>query len=187
MNYWQNNLIRLRAIEPTDVETFFQWDLDSQRGRYLDFLWPPSSRARLKNWLDEQAKAKPEGDCYHLIIETLNGTPVGTIATHNCNTRNGTFSYGLDIAIEHRRKGYASAAIGLLLRYFFDHLRYQKVTVVVHSDNIPSLLLHERLGFQREGTLRRMVFQDGQYYDDIFLGLTVEEFRQNSGVFLASD
>jgi RimJ/RimL family protein N-acetyltransferase len=177
MNFWQTDRVRLRAIEPTDVEIFAHWNLDSDRARYLDFLWPPTSLASGKEWAEAQSKKKPEQDAYHWMIETLEGVPVGTISTHMCNQRDGTFSYGLDIAAEHRRKGYASAAIRLILRYYFEHLRYQKVTVNVHSDNLASLRLHESLGFQREGCLRRMCFQNGQYLDAIYFGMTVEEFQ----------
>jgi RimJ/RimL family protein N-acetyltransferase len=38
--------------------------------------------------------------------------------------------------------------------------------------------LHERLGFRREGCLRRMIYTDGQYFDDLIFGLTAEEFAQ---------
>ncbi len=72
---------------------------------------------------------------------------------------------------------YASEAIVLVLRYFFEELRYQKVTVTVYSFNAPSIRLHESLGFQREGCLRRTVFTQGQHFDEIFFGMTVEEFR----------
>lgn len=181
MNFWQNDLIRLRAFEPGDADAVTRWNLDSQRGQYLDFLWPPSSRASTEAWLAEQSRLKLEEDRFHFVIETLDGTPVGTIATHHCNPRSGTFSYGLDVAREQRRKGYASAAIIMVLRYYFDYLRYQKVTVVVHADNLPSLRLHERLGFQREGCLRRMVYQNGAFIDEIYFGMTDDEFRQKYG------
>ena len=178
MNFWQNDLIRLRALEPSDAGTFNRWNLDSRRAQYLHFLWPPSSGARTDEWLAEASKRGLDGDTFHFMIETLDGTPVGTIATHNCTPRSGTFSYGIDIAGEHRCKGYATAAIRMVLRYYFDYLRYQKVTVSVHADNEASLRLHEKLGFQLEGRLRRMVYQEGSYLDELYYGLTAEEFHQ---------
>lgn len=177
MNYWQTGRIRLRAIELGDAPTFFRWNQDGDRARYLDFLWPPTSLASVEEWTAQQAKKGLENDCFHWLIETLQGEPAGTIATHDCRPRDGAFSYGVDIAAEHRRKGYASDAIRLVLRYYFDHLRYQKVTVSVHSDNLASIRLHEALGFQREGCLRRMCYQNGQYLDVLYYGMTVEEFH----------
>jgi hypothetical protein len=37
--------------------------------------------------------------------------------------------------------------------------------------------LHEKLGFQKEGCLRRMIFTQGGYVDNVWYGMTVEEFR----------
>ena len=97
--------------------------------------------------------------------------------THHCDRRTGTFSYGVAVRQEHRGKGYAAEAVLLILRYFFEELRYQKVTVHIHSDNVSSVRLHERLGFQLEGRQRRMIFTQGEYLDDLIYGMTVEEFH----------
>jgi RimJ/RimL family protein N-acetyltransferase len=176
MNFWQSETIRLRAVEPSDAETFYRWNQDSERARYLDFLWPPASLASVRAWTEGQSLRKLENDAFHWVIETLEGEPAGTISTHACDPRNGTFSYGLDVAPEHRRKGYAAAAVILVLRYYFAELRYQKVTVCVHGDNESSILLHRKLGFRLEGTHRRMVYTHGQYLDLLWFGMTTEEF-----------
>jgi RimJ/RimL family protein N-acetyltransferase len=34
----------------------------------------------------------------------------------------------------------------------------------------------ERLGCQREGHIRRHIYMDGQYHDELIFGLTREEF-----------
>lgn len=48
----------------------------------------------------------------------------------------------------------------------------------VYSFNEASIRLHEKLGFQREGCLRRTIFTQGQYFDVIVFGLTVEEYEE---------
>ena len=179
MNYWQGEKIRLRAIEANDAQTFYDWNLDSERARLLDFVWPPSSLAGIQAWVDTQSKKNQlEEDRFFWVIEDLTGSPVGTISTHDCNKRGGTFSYGIDIAAVHRRKGYAREAILHILKYYFEELRYQKVTVNIHSENQASIRLHEDLGFQLEGKLRRMVYTGGQYFDALWYGMTAEEFAK---------
>ena len=178
MNYWQTETVRLRAIEPGDAETFYTWNLDSERARLLDFVWPPSSLAQVQAWTAAQAQHKLEGDRFHWVIESAQGQPVGSISTHDCQPHSGTFSYGVDVAPEQRGRGYAGEAIRLVLRYYFEELRYQKVTVCVHADNAASIRLHQKLGFQLEGRLRRMVYTRGQYEDALWFGLTAEEFQR---------
>lgn len=176
MNFWQGKRIRLRAVEPADATTFYQWNQNSERARNLDFVWPPLSLAAVTAWAEEQSQKKLENDAYHWVVETTEGVPVGSIVTHDCNSRNGTFGYGVDIAPDHQHKGYASEAVRLVLKFYFRELGYQKATVAVHAYNEPSIRLHQQLGFQREGTLRRMVFTRGEYYDLVYFGMTAEEF-----------
>jgi RimJ/RimL family protein N-acetyltransferase len=177
-NYWQGKKVRLRAIEPTDAEFFIKWNLDSDLGRHLDFVWPPVSEASVQEWVKQRSQEKLKDDSYHWIIEDRYGVPVGSIDTHSCNARNGTFSYALHIDPDYRGKGYARESIFMVLRYYFEELRYQKVTIPVHSNNDSSIGLHQRLGFQEEGRHRRMLFTQGVYYDVIWYGMTIEEFRE---------
>ncbi len=176
-NLWQGERVRLRALEPEDWEVFNQWDQDTETARECYWVPFPKSREAARKWARDSSLAAPEKDVFNLVIETLEGEVAGTINTHTCEPRNGTFSYGLAIRREYRRKGYAAEAIRLALRYFFQELRYQKVTVEVYAFNEASIKLHEKLGFVQEGRLRRMVFSAGQYYDVCIFGLTDEEFR----------
>ncbi|SEK76858.1 Acetyltransferase (GNAT) domain-containing protein [Paenibacillus sp. OK003] len=113
-----------------------------------------------------------------LAVETLDGVLVGSISSNNCDTRNGTFTYGVAIFREFWRNGYASEAIKILLRYYFEELRYQKVTAHVYAFNEGSLELHERLGFVQEGKLRDMLFTNGQHYDEYLYGMTKSEYSK---------
>jgi RimJ/RimL family protein N-acetyltransferase len=90
--------------------------------------------------------------------------------------KNGIFSFGMVINREHRRKGYAEAAVRILLRYGFRERRYQKCNSACVHTNEASLRLHKRLGFVEEGRRRRQVFFNGEYHDDMLSCLTREEF-----------
>lgn len=64
----------------------------------------------------------------------------------------------------------------LIVDYYFQHLRYHKVTPQVNSDNEASIQLHESLGFKLEGRVRDMMFTNGAYVDVLYYGLTVDEY-----------
>ena len=179
LNFWQAKNVRLRGIEPSDADIFFAWNMDSEMARRLDFVWPPVSQAQVKKEIEELSLKKLEHDSFTWVIEATSGKVVGSIMTHSCDSRNGTFSYGVNVVREHRRKGYAAEAIQMVLRYYFEELRYQKVSVAVHSYNEESVALHEKLGFVREGTLRRMVYTRGEYFDVHWYGMTKEEWERS--------
>lgn len=175
MEYWRTRKVRLRSVEPADAERFYRWNLDSERARQLECIWVPRSLSALTAWVEQQARREFDGESYLWVIENAR-EPVGTISVHTCNRRVGTFSYGVDIEPRHRRHGYAREAISLILKFYFEELRYQKVTVSVHGDNWPSINLHEVLGFRLEGRLRRMVFTAGAHADEWWFGMTCEEY-----------
>jgi RimJ/RimL family protein N-acetyltransferase len=175
-SYWEGTVVRLRAVEPDDWEIHHEWDQDSEMQRWLDRVHIPRSRQGTQRWAEQQALREPENDNFHFQVETLAGELVGSVNAHDCDRRTGIFEVGVAIRPEHQRKGYAREALALLLRYYFHELRYQKVNAYIVHVNEPSLRLFERLGFQQEGRLRRIVYTGGRHYDYIAYGMTIEEF-----------
>ena len=177
-NIWEGQLVRLRALEPEDWKAFFDWDQDTDMARTTYWVPFPGSQEQARKWTAEQALDRGKNHEYKWVIENLSGEFVGMLNTHTCDPRVGTFQYGVAVKREQWRKGYASEAIRIVLGYFFRELRYQKVTVLVYDFNEPSLELHRKLGFKEEGRLRRTVYTEGRYFDEVILGMTVEEFEE---------
>ncbi len=175
---FQGKRVRLRGLQPADAEFFHAWNRDTDMARAVDWIWPPMPLEWERHWLEKQVSERPTGDNYNLGIENAQGELVGTITSHDCDRRTGCFSYGVAIRDEYQRRGYAREAILLLLRWFFEELRYQKVTVDVYSFNEASLRLHDSLGFVREGRIRRTVYTGGRHFDQIIFGMTAEEFAE---------
>jgi RimJ/RimL family protein N-acetyltransferase len=174
---WTGNRIRLRAFELSDSRTYADWNVDTEQARALDFIHFPRSEQGDIDWAEREVRRERQGDDFRFTIEDQDGVVIGDLTVHHSDRRSGTFSYGISIAREYRRRGYASEAIRVMLRYYFDELRYQKVTAFIADFNAPSIRLHERLGFRREGQLRRMAYTRGQYHDQLVFGQLAEEFR----------
>ncbi|NRQ32441.1 GNAT family N-acetyltransferase [Nonomuraea sp. NN258] len=174
---WQGQRVRLRAVEPADWSAFHAFDQDSDAVRHGWRLEPPRSVARTKQWATELAEKDPDLDEVRLVVAVgESDEPVGMINTHGVDRMHGTFVYGISIGTPHHRKGYASEAIVLLLRYMFFERRFQKAEAWVYSSNEPSLALHRRLGFVEEGRRRRSRYAAGRYDDEILFGMLNEEF-----------
>ena len=177
-NFWTGDKVRLRSIELKDAGTLFKWDsdYDDESDRFCDEIHFPSTYDAMVARVEARSKQEPQNDEFIWVIESADGIAVGNINTFGCNKRFGTFKYGLGIVREHWGKGYAKDAIKIVLRYYFRELRYQKVTVYIYSFNQRSMKLHESLGFKQEGRIRRAVFTNGSYYDEVLYGMTFEEF-----------
>jgi RimJ/RimL family protein N-acetyltransferase len=177
--FWETDRIRLRQVEPDDWVVFQQWDLDSEMLRNYGEIPFPKGSGRYKFEIQNEANAAPVDDRFMLMIEEIDSKSIaGAIISHTTNRRVGAFSYGVVIRAEYRRKGYAKDAILLLLKYFFEELRYQKCTVALHGWNTATVGLHERIGFIKEGQHRRVLFTHGRHWDMLFYGITDEEWRE---------
>jgi RimJ/RimL family protein N-acetyltransferase len=178
-NEFEGDLVRLRAVEPEDGDVWFTSGFDTELDRRGAFTHLPSSRSAYRDRAVEASKA-PEGDSASLMVETLDGTAVGSVGSR-ANRRTRVFDYGIGIGREHWRKGYGTEALELLFRFYFLELAYQKAETGVYTFNEPSLRFHEVFGFVVEGRRRRAVFTRGDYHDLILFGMTVEEFTARHG------
>ncbi len=177
-NMFEGDLVRLRAIRSADGPALHAAndDTDAQRSGY--FIPWPQGPERDDSWAEEKAKKTNDGDNVHLAIESLeSGALVGTINAHGCEPVHRTFEYGIALFREHWGRDYAADAIRILLRYMFDERNYQKASAIVYAFNEKSIRMHEKLGFLREGLIRRHHYTNGAYHDVIWFGMTDDEFR----------
>ncbi|MFD9441496.1 GNAT family N-acetyltransferase [Streptomyces sp. NPDC060006] len=174
-SYWSGERIRLRGVEPDDWTSLMRFAADEER--LGDLLQPPRSAESHRDRAREQSVAKSDGDCFTLAIETVDSAEmVGVVASHQADTCAGWFEYGITMGADHRRKGYATEAAVMLLRFMFAERRFHKCEARVFAHNEASLALQRRLGFTEEGRLRDHVFFDGRHHDLILMGMLADEF-----------
>ena len=175
-NLFEGHLVRLRAIEPSDAETLFRHRQDTEISRRDARIQWPRSLATIRQRLENPGDGQSTDDI-QLAITTLDNQLVGGIDVHSTDRRTGTFSIGSGLAERSAwGKGYAKEAMLLILRAMFHERRYQKCNIGVYAFNVRALALYRRLGFQEEGCIRRNYFTNGEYHDEILLGMTREEF-----------
>lgn len=178
-HFWTGERVRLRGIEPEDWQAFMRIDGHSAHQRSVDALFPPRSAEGYRVWAAEQAVAQTDGDLFRLAIEALDsGELVGAVSTHDTDPRDGRFAYGIGVGGDHQRRGYASEAVVLLLRFMFGERRYHKCEAGVYAYNEASLALHRRLGFVEEGRQRDHKFFAGRHHDLVLFGMTAPEFAE---------
>ena len=74
---------------------------------------------------------------------------------------------GYKLLPEFQKQGYAFEAISRLLTAIFEENKMHRIEAFVLAENIPSIRLLERLGFECEGTARSVIYLRGHYIDHL--------------------
>ncbi|MCZ6890408.1 MAG: GNAT family protein [Gammaproteobacteria bacterium] len=174
IDFWTGNRVRARAPTFDDIDAFLVDSRDGDAQRFGDEIRLPIHPDALKIRIEKSWS--PENDKTWLAIETLDNELVGSINVHEADRRNRNFTYGIAVFRDRRRKGFASEAIALLLRYYFRELGYHRANADVYAFNKPSIELHRRLGFVEEGRVRQSLYTSGEFHDALIFGMLIDEF-----------
>jgi RimJ/RimL family protein N-acetyltransferase len=75
-------------------------------------------------------------------------------------------------------KGFGTEAMKLILRYAFDLLNLNRISLTVFEYNARAILSYEKAGFRVEGQHRKWVNRDGKRWDLISMGILQSEWRE---------
>lgn len=110
------------------------------------------------------------------IIRVRDRQLVGRIRYFNVNPRNRSAEIGYMIGPEFQGRGYATAAMGLMLELLFGPEALNKVHAQTAEFNRASVALLKRWGFHEDARLRQHHELDGVLYDDLVFSLLAEEY-----------
>ncbi|MBI4758784.1 MAG: GNAT family N-acetyltransferase [Chloroflexi bacterium] len=163
----------LRAIERSDIPRFVKWFNDPEVIRFLAMHVPLSVAAEEK-WFERQLEDK---DTRVLAIETKDGVHIGNLGLHNFNYRDSHAELGIAIGEkEYWGQGYGTDAIRTVLKWAFGELNLNRVFLRTYPFNPRAIRCYEKCGFVIEGRLRQAIYRDGQYHDEIVMGVLRDEF-----------
>ena len=179
--FWQGSQIRLRAFTVDDADYRFAQSLDSVARQVFNLgMELPTTVELQKAYLEKVSGCQQVNNMIVFAIENLENELAGVLTMHSIDERHGKFGFGILVSRQFRQRGYAEDAVRIVMKYGFRERRFQKFDSACAGDNIASIRLHQKLGFVEEGRRRRQWFYDGHFHDDIWWGMTVEEYNVNS-------
>jgi len=166
--------LRLRPLEKQELQLKIKWINDPEVHKYLHYD-VPLSLDKTKQWFQ---KVINDPSRYDLVIETLEGKPIGLIGLIGITERDRTAE--IYIAIGEKKywgKGIMAEAESLLIEWGFKTLDLHKIWGETRYNNVASIITMKKLGFQIEGTLREEKCVGGERVDIIRMGLLRREFK----------
>ena len=174
MNTLQGNFIKLRALEPEDLEFLFQIE-NNEIFWEVSHTQTPFSKYVLKQYLENAHLDIYETKQLRLIIEEKSTEKsVGMIDLFDFNPQHKRAGIGILIHPDFQQKGFASEALSLLIQYSFLRLQLHQLYANIMSDNEKSLLLFKKHSFKKVGTKKDWIFSDGKMKDEILFQLIKE-------------
>lgn len=158
--------VRLRALEPSDLELLYLWENDPEVWRVSETI-APISRERLARLIKDQDYDIHASRQMRLMIDVDN-VAVGCVDLFNFEPLHRRFAVGILIyAEEHRRKGYASMVVEQVKNYAYNTLGLKQIWVNVDVDNPASIALFESCGFVRSAHRKEWIYRDGGFVDEL--------------------
>ncbi len=165
----QDDRIRLRAMEPEDLEAMYRWENDTSLWHLGDTTRPFSHEA-LRAFIEGASLDLYAARQVRLMIALISsGETIGCADLFAFDPFNRRAGVGILIyAPSQRRRGYASAALRLMAEYAFGHLDMRQLWADVPVSNTASLRLFEGAGFSNTAVKKRWVrTADGNDYEDV--------------------
>ena len=161
-------VVRLRAMEPEDLDALYRiendrdvWDVGENNVPYSRYiLHDYIANASADIYADKQVR---------MVVENEEGQLVGVADVVNFCPSHARAEVSIVICREHRKKGYARAAIRQIMEYALRTLHHHQLYAVVREDNMPSLNLFSSLGFKSKMVLEDWLFDGKDYHNAVVM------------------
>jgi diamine N-acetyltransferase len=143
--------VKLRALEPEDLELVYQIENDPE-------LWSwggdsqPYSRFTLRQYLQQQQSDIYQDGQLRLVI-TLDDVPVGIADLTSFSPHHLRAEVGIVILPSLHRQGIASCALQQLAKFAQQHLHLHCLYAYVATSNLPAQALFHSLGYTEVGSI----------------------------------
>ena len=168
MDILKGKLVRLRALEPEDLEYLFTLENDTDIWEISGTL-TPYSRSVLREYLQRAHQDIYQARQLRMAICTQKESPVGLIDLYDFDPRHLRAGIGIVISqSENRNQGFGAEAISLLCEYAFSVLDLHQLYAGVSADNTRSIHLFEKLGFRQNGVRQDWLRTASGFKDELF-------------------
>jgi RimJ/RimL family protein N-acetyltransferase len=170
-------LVHLTVEDPETIARLAsEWSANSEFSRLLD--WDPARRFSVKNaqkWVEKQYEKET---VFEFAIRTLEGDRIiGEVGLDGIRWTHRNCFVGIGLGEpEYWGKGYGTDAMRIILRYAFNELNMQRVSLDVFEYNQRGIRSYEKSGFVIEGRKRGLILRESRRWDVIYMGILRDEW-----------
>ncbi|MGB0404474.1 MAG: GNAT family N-acetyltransferase [Salibacteraceae bacterium] len=163
----KGNSIYLRALEPEDIDLLFEWENNVDVWKISDTIHP-FSRYTLEKYIASSHDIYSQGQLRLMICDIVTKEAIGCIDLFDFSAIHQRVGCGILIADEaERNKGFGSESISLITNYCFSILDCHQVYCNILENNLKSIKLFEKAGFQLIGVKKDWIKIEGKFYNEL--------------------
>ena len=169
---------RLRPVRAADAKITVQWRNDPDvRDFALGYRYPVTL-AMERKWY-AQALTSDGKDAHFAVEDVVDGRLVGIVSLVQIDLISKNACFGIVMGDKKRQgRGIGTDATRVVVQYGFDMLNLNRIYLLVPAYNARAKSVYRKIGFVREGVMRRHVFMNGRYHDVEVMGLMAREFKR---------
>lgn len=177
-----DGVVLLRPLGAGDATTKAGWGRDADIVRWTG-VPAGDTPASAQRYIAEAEKSRGAGHSIALgIVEVRSARLVGSCELRRPEPRDPELGeITILLSPEARGRGLATRALALLVDWGVRDLELKRIQAVVHPENARSIAMFERLGFEREGLLRRLRHRETGREDRILYAVLSDEWLMSNG------
>lgn len=164
-NILKNNHIILRAVEPKDVDLLYLWENNSENWQ-ISNTTIPYSKEILRQFVEAPQDIYASKQLRLMITLTNTDQTVGAVDLFNFDPKNQNASIGILIDESFRKNQFAFEALNLLKSYALNVVGIRNLSATILENNLPSLKLFEKCGFELVGVRKKWFNNNGVWLDE---------------------
>jgi len=163
-----------------DIDSFILWLNDEEVRQYLGMTLP-LNKIREKEWIE--GIYKDDRNMVLGIVLKEDDHLIGNIGLHQISMPHRNARLGIFIGDKgYWSKGCGTEALKLLVKYGFDQLNLNRISLTVFDFNSRAIRAYEKAGFKREGVLREHMYRNGKYHDVYIMAILKSGWRERQNV-----
>lgn len=170
-DFFKGEHLLLRALEPEDLDNLYKWENTTGVWGISDTV-VPYSKCVLKEFI-----ATFSNDIYEekqlrlMIVRHADDQVIGAVDIFDFDPFHSRAGIGIFIDEPFRKAGYAHEAISLIINYSMKFIGIHQLYSTIPEDNLMSLALFKKLGFQITGERKEWLRGMDGYITEYFLQL----------------
>ncbi|SHJ79098.1 Protein N-acetyltransferase, RimJ/RimL family [Dethiosulfatibacter aminovorans DSM 17477] len=166
----------LRALEIEDMEYLREMLNDPEMESAVIGWSFPTSKYEQEQWYKNMITDKNN---LKFAIQSNEGELIGLATLGKIDWKNRKATHGIKLGKNTPKgQGYATDAVMAVMKYAFEELQLNRLDGSWFENNIASQNLYIKCGWVIEGKVRKSIYKNNEYRNEVIVGILREEYYQ---------